>query len=682
MSTVVRFPQRRSAEDRLGDVFSAYRSAVPSKLDVTLCPTGNGCTGSEKKDLIVIRGGYKPFSLFCSFRSFFRDRLGMAEMETIMAEIRATGSFSNHICDKADGFLRTGRPVFKREAQFPPEIIRRPEKNLYFATTFNMIVTKLFVECHRRAFEGKGDNVVYVVPQAQDLDRCSLRLLQNMLLYIKSEPMRIRVVLRQRKSTTATISEPAERRFVASRTRCLRKLFHVAVATGCASQKLDVDHMLAETDFLSTFQRMTETEMRRARADIDEFRDMIYRGAYERFYVAANLPAAAESLSEHDRVVLAKLGLLCDSYNYLFDDALVRIENTIPTVTGSDLCYFLLMKGLIQLKKMNAADAALETLERAMNAARQIADPLDRAVECAFVENAMNFVKLIHIMSSVKVDERQARIADILENEHGILQSVCDAFISVPSARLSDREQFLDTLFILTTVVENIGKLNALCGRREETVQLYAAYEYIFETVMGRMKEEEYKRSFVISFSHALIHIRVAVAAGYAALNKLQDAYNATRALLEEVDSYDITGDYRGFILNAHALNAARIGRMSESVDCLAEMAAIYLDYNEPYMIKAAINRLAPHLAEHEPEAHAFLTKIGIIDDGFRAHDEATFLVSSAVDLENPLLGGLEQMIFGKRAASELQTYEREDRSLKAAYKSYGHWRQIAGIEK
>jgi hypothetical protein len=217
--------------------------------------------------------------------------------------------------------------------------------------------------------------------------------------------------------------------------------------------------------------------------------------------------------------------------------------------------------------------------------------------------------------------------------------------LSAPAVDLEDRGKLLHTLFILTTIVENIGKLNALCGRRCETIDLYAVYEHILEIVAGRMQRECYKDSFVISFSHALANIRIAVASGYAAANCHQKAYDITRQLLHDVKQYDITGDYRGFVLNAHALNAARMGWTDESMDCLAQMAAIYLDYNEPYMIKVAMNRLAPFLVEQAPNSHAFLRQIGIIDAAFHAHDETTFLVSSAVDLENPLLGGLEQLI-------------------------------------
>jgi hypothetical protein len=602
-------------------------------------------------------------------------------METILAGIRATGSYSKHLCDKASDFLRSGKPYFKREAQFPPEVIRRPEKNLYFATTFNMVVSKLFLACHREMF-GDNTGAAYVIEQCQHLDRCSMRLMQNMLLQLKPFCVQMELVFKRRADGSRDGASNYERRFVAARKRCFGKLLNVALVTGSADESLDIDGFLRGADFQSSFLAMTYSETGARRADIDSFRDMLYRNAYERFYVCKALHDDNPWFCEEERVDLEKLQVLCDSYNFLFDDALDTAESGIAATLGKNRCYFLLMKALVQLKKMKNSDAAISTLKQGIVEAGSIENLLERTVETAFLENALNFVWLIQIVASKEEGTRRDRLGEILTSEHGILQAVCKAFLSARAIDLEDRRKLLHALFILTTIVENISKLNALCGRRYETIDLYGVYEHILDIVAGRMQREAYRRSFEISFSHALVNIRVAVASGYAAANCHQKAYDITRQLLHDVEQYDITGDYRGFVLNAHAVNAARIGRTDESIDCLVQMAAIYLDYNEPYMIKVAMNRLAPFLAEQAPDSHAFLHQLGIIDAAFHAHDETAFLVSSAVDLENPLLGGLEQLIFGKRPVAEARAYDREDCGLKAAFKSYGHWRQIAARDR
>ena len=48
------------------------------------------------------------------------------------------------------------------------------------------------------------------------------------------------------------------------------------------------------------------------------------------------------------------------------------------------------------------------------------------------------------------------------------------------------------------------------------------------------------------------------------------------------------------------------------------------------------------------------------------------------MDLENPLTGGLDQLVFGQQRQGELRRYMEQPRgNLNAAYKSYGLWRQI-----
>lgn len=680
MSTVVAFRGRKSAQERVSEVFAVYRRAKPSLLTVRI-EEADARISSASGRVLTLRAGSEPFSVFKELRRVYANEIGLAKIEVMLADIRANCNFSNHICDKVVDFIRSGRPYFKREAQFPPEIIRRPEKNLYFATTFNMIVTQLFTACHKVAFTDRNEDVVYVVPNAEMVDRCSLRLIQNMLLAIKPFGIHFELTFTPARGPTDEAGDAFQRRFIAARRRCFRKLMHVALASGNADAALDVDAFLTDVGFASAFERMLTQADGVSRPDLDELRDMIYRNNYENFYIALKLHDQSPWLSAEDLMRVRKLEVLCDSFNYSFDDALTTTSSELKrNLPAKNQCYHYLMRGLIFLKKQNDAPSAVSIMQEGLLVAARIESPLERTVETAFLKNALNFVRVVEVMTTLPVDARHDALTAILDDEHAILQTVCEAFISVPASQLEDRNRLLDTLFILTTLVENIGKLNALCGRRDETIELYTTYQDIFDTVGQRMKEDTYKRSFTISFSHALVHTRVAVAAGHAAAKRYQVAYDMTKTLLNEAEQYDITGDYQGFILNAHALNAARIGNTNESVECLSRMAALYLEYNEPYMIKVAFNRLAPHLKANDPGTYSFLSEVGVIDQGFQSHDEATFLVSSAVDLENPLLGGLEQMVFGKRSFNEMRRYQDEDRSLKAAFRSYGHWRQITQL--
>jgi hypothetical protein len=283
MPTVISFPVRRSAKDRLHEVLEAYQTAVTSRLRANLTQTGFAENSLDAQQLAAkFQAGFEPFSLYLGLRQVYVDRLGLSRMETILAGIRATDSYSKHICDKAADFLRSGRPYFKREAQFPPEVIRRPEKNLYFATTFNMVFSKLFLACHREMF-GNDPGAVYVIEQCQNLDRCSMRLVQNMLLQLKPFCVQMELVFKRRAEGSQYEASSYERRFVAARKRCFGKLLNVAIVTGCADESLDIDGFLRGVDFQSSFLAMTNAETGAGRTDLDSFRDMLYRNAYERF---------------------------------------------------------------------------------------------------------------------------------------------------------------------------------------------------------------------------------------------------------------------------------------------------------------------------------------------------------------------------------------------------------------
>ncbi|WP_349367386.1 hypothetical protein [Salinarimonas sp.] len=687
MSNIVRFPGRESRADKLNAVFESYRTAVASRIYVQVTETGRldrdalraQAELAETAAFRRLACGPEAFSVMHDLRAFYREALGAAELDLVLADIRASRAYSDHIVSKAADFVRTREIFFAREAQFPPSTIRRPEKNIYFATTFNMVMTRFFVECHKRLLEKTGAAPIFVVENLQDCDRCSLRILQNMHLFLK--PFGFVFAFAFKSAAGAIAPDPADgyaRRFVAARRGCFRKLLNVALASGNMATFVDTDTLLDDIDFASGYAAMHASMAADPGLSLDDFMNLVYRNRYEEFYVRKALLDAAPSLDRQEAMEVEKLLLLVDSYNYLFDDALAVAEAAVEAGDGFAQCYFLLMKGLVLLKKRNDKQAALATLEQGLAVAEALPRSLEAATEKAFLGNAVNFVRLIETMATKKGDERTDAIEAILVDEHRILHEICEAFISAREADLADQRRQMNVLFIITTVVENISKLNGLIGAYEDTIELYRSYEHILDTVGERMRGEAYKRSFTISYSHALFHNRIMVAKCFANLKQLDQAYEITKDVVARGDEYDVTGDYRGFALNAHAVNAARLGKTEEVVDALVDMARIYVDYNEPYLIKSAINGLRDFIAENDRKSFDYLKSIGIIEDSFRRHEESTFLVSSPVDLENPLIGGMEQFVFGRRSEGELRSYlDHPNRNLNAAFKSYGLWRQI-----
>ncbi|MGJ3264247.1 MAG: hypothetical protein ACFE0R_13525 [Salinarimonas sp.] len=688
MSNVVVFPGRQSRADKLAAVFDVFRHAVASRIVVTASADGR-LSRTEAGDAAretaapaphVLSCGAHAFSVFASLREFYRQRLGATTFDRILTAIRADNAYSDHIVDKAADFVRYNRIEFNRDAQFRPSTIRRPEKNLYFATTFNMVVTRFFVECHRSLIESGERVPVFVLQNVERCDRCSLRLLQNMHLFLKPFSIEWHLVFKVAQSASAPSGEdPYLERFVAARRQCFRKFLNVALASGSMTEVIDVETFVDRVDFEGGYRLEKAAAAGDPAPTLDDFMNLVYRNRYEEFYVRKAILDASPERDEADRIEAAKLLLLVDAFNYLFDEALSVADRSIETSDDQTRCYFLLMSGLIQLKKRNDKEAALATMQRGLDLARALPPSLAAGTEKAFLGNAMNFVRLIEIMSSTAKEQRASAIEAILADEHAILQEMCEAFISAVPSEISDTDQQMNALFIITTIVENISKLNALVEAWDETIELYQSYEHILGTVGDRMRSEEYKRSFTISYSHALFHNRILMATCHAKLGDFRKAYEITRDVLGRAGEYDVTGDYRGFALNAHSVSAARCDEPEEVADCLAEMARIYVAYNEPFLIKSAINGLKDFIRANDPKSFAYLEEIGIIEVGFRRHSESTFLVSSPVDLENPLVGGLEQAVFGRRSESELRRYlDDPKRTLNAAYRSYGLWRQIS----
>lgn len=194
---------------------------------------------------------------------------------------------------------------------------------------------------------------------------------------------------------------------------------------------------------------------------------------------------------------------------------------------------------------------------------------------------------------------------------------------------------------------------------------------------MRRIKKQRYRPSFKISLSHALIHTRMAIAAGHA-LESPRRAYDTTKKLLGDVARLDITGEYEGFIRLAHAEYAKKIGKIAESRECLMRVAAVYLHYNQPYMIKLALNHLSSYVKNTLPAAYKMLCDREILDAGMIAHDTSVFMANSAVDLENSFLKGLDYRItHGDMAAAVVPQNGPRENNLRVVRKTYDHWHKI-----
>ncbi|MEG9884401.1 MAG: hypothetical protein V6Z86_07270, partial [Hyphomicrobiales bacterium] len=620
----------------------------------------------------------EPFTVMTALRAFYRKRLSKTQTDRIIVDIREGCSFSNHIVDKAADFIKSGKIYFKREAQFPPTSIRRPEKNLYFATSFTMAMTKFFVECHKILLD-QGNDCGFVLENFEQCDRCSMRLVQNLYLYLK--PFSFKFLLLFKATDTAdpvTDEDLYAGRFRSARKHCLRKFLNVVVATGGCADFIDTESLIGQIDLATAYQAMRAQLKAAEPAPLAAFADCVYKNGYETFYALKSLHDETPWLNDEDAMELERLLLLCDSYNYLFDEVLSVAAKATTKADDIDKCYFLLIAGLIKLKKHNDNHAALDDFEAGLAILEALPESLVVVIERAFLCNARNFARLLSVMTTKKGEARIAGLHEILSDEHRLLCEVCDGFVSAHKGELTTGNRLLGAMFIITTLVENIAKLNALCGLYSDTMELYKSYDYIFDTVAERMRGESYKRSFTISYSHALLHKKIEIAQCYGRLHNHRKAYEITKELLLRLGEYDVTGDYRGFVLNAHALNASRLGKGDEAIDALIAMARISVDYNAPYMLKSAVNSLSAVVAEHDLENFKALKSLSMIEDGFKQPDEAVFRASAAMDLENPFTGGLDQLVFGQQRQGELRHYMEQPRgNLNAAYKSYGLWQQI-----
>lgn len=181
MSKVADFPSEKSSVHHLQNTLSVLSTARPSFLEVSVTKAGKNVDHLDGRCTpFFIEASADPFSLYHSLRRIFVGAIGVRKMQAILEEIGAHGFFSDHICHKVAEFLRTGTIIFRQEAQFPPEVIRRPEKNVYFATSFTMVATKIFLQSHRLLCADCDGDPVYVIEQAQRLDRDSCKIWRSL----------------------------------------------------------------------------------------------------------------------------------------------------------------------------------------------------------------------------------------------------------------------------------------------------------------------------------------------------------------------------------------------------------------------------------------------------------------------------------------------------------------------
>lgn len=275
--------------------------------------------------------------------------------------------------------------------------------------------------------------------------------MQNMALSFKPYSLHIRLVFRGLDVRQSQQKDRFLDRFVTVRTAAFRKLFFVAVASGNALESMDVDGLLQSVDFIHPFVEMTEHQCV-DRYGLDDFRNMVYRSNYERFYCAYNLYQQDPWLPKQQHDTLQKLLVLCDCYNYLFDRAFETARMALSSSTTRDACYFLLLMGLIKLKKHDHIVMARMLFKRGLSMAKRIPCFLWRGIETASFRNAINLVRVISGLR-IATHKRREYFLSILTDEHDILQDICQTFLSASSRQLQERETLLHMLFILTTVV-------------------------------------------------------------------------------------------------------------------------------------------------------------------------------------------------------------------------------------
>lgn len=682
---LVHFPTKKTYSQRLDEVFQTYRNAKRSVLELHFSDDGSFTSRVDGINELVLRPSLNNFSILPQMLGYYRRVLGGESINRVVETLKSKHCFSASIFEKAKSAIFNDEISFKREAQFPPIIIRRPEKNLYYATTFNMALVRFFVLANEEIIAKGGAGAPRIVVENMEAcDRCSLRLLQNLFLYIKSDPINFTYCFKSKSESgdgSDFLSQYYER-YVAAREHCFRKVFNVAQAVGSLPSDIDTDGVLRRIDFGYVFNQevgspdLWSDEL----SPVDDAMDMVYKSNYEKFYCMISSATSNDNtnMSELDRLTFNKLCILSDSFNYNFDAALQCIDGSIDECGATAFAYKKLFSGLIKLKKFKQLNIAEDEFNSGLDALANEPSSLERSVEEAFLRNAKNLIGLLGALEDKDESVRSEKIYQIIDSEHELLDGLLELFISVPDRELNKGHNLLNLMFVITTLIENISKLNMLVGDSEATIALYENYEHILSTMADRMQQEAFSRSYTISYSHALLHIKVAIANQKVRQKKFVEAYDITSQLLRECETYDVTGDYKGYILNAHSIYCLHIGKIEEAFTSLVEMLEIYMMYNEPYMIKAALNGLSSRLEEFHPAAFSYLRKLSVVDSSFKRHDEIAFLVSSPVDLENSLNAGLDKHLSGRSIEKSFSSQRASaPNDLQSAYRAYGLWRQI-----
>lgn len=78
MSTVVAFRGRKSAQERVSEVFAVYRRAKPSLLTVRI-EDADARISSASRRVLTLRAGSEPFSVFKELRRVYANEIGLAK---------------------------------------------------------------------------------------------------------------------------------------------------------------------------------------------------------------------------------------------------------------------------------------------------------------------------------------------------------------------------------------------------------------------------------------------------------------------------------------------------------------------------------------------------------------------------------------------------------------------------
>ena len=653
MTNIVGFPGSGSLSltDRLSFIVDDYKNSITPRLrlhkHIVLEDYAERTAVPEDFGLLVK----------CLHKEY--TRLGRKVCLEILGKIEEESFFSRHICQKLRTHIERGDLVFEREAQFASDAIRRPERNLFYAYTFTTLATRFLCRCFERS-DGQAASIA--VANVGDLSRGDLRFLQSLLLYPKTFSLVVNLGFAGRNPDAP--HEDKNPHATAARKKALYRLLSVASMTDALIDVPNVASFLDEVDLRSPL--LTTTPF-----DTDELDDLLYKSEYETFFIASgDRPRTGRIL---------RFYVLALAYTYQFDAAIEEIDQHIRSEAPKDQCYLWLIKGLIELKKQQDSELSRSSLTQGLKVARLLENPLQRIYEIAYLQNALNFVRLVDAMKQPDKTHRSAELLDILKSEYELLGDVCGVYTRTNVVDLQDEETNLSAVFIITTLVENIGKLNTLLGLREENILLHEQYHEILRTQDLRMTSDEYKASYKISYSHALITIGLMDAEALYHLGHLQDAIELITELRNSLDRFDVTGNYRALVHIALAICLLKDRKTKEAKEEFVIAAEILHAYNDPHMMRVAFRGIWEAMDEKDK---AFFSPFLNTPAFSEKEVEASFnkrTAPAAVDLENSLFGGLEISLFMSSVpAAEAASFIHRGPDLNQTFRVYQPWRTLS----